>query len=157
MFKHRTKHRLLWAVVLLVALMSQGCSRSKPQPLGPLPLDSRAPQEAIALTEQGSGAYQTQQFDDAKMYFEQAVKMAPRLGAAHYNLALALNALGDAQAAHDEFIEAATLEPGHKVIWDSPALRPYGNPEATRPAQAAPNVNNRRGPTSGLGGIGSGS
>ena len=157
MFKQGTTYRLLWVMILLMTLASQGCSRSKPQPLVPLPLDSRASEEAIALTERGSGAYETQQFDDAKAYFEQAVKMAPRLGAAHYNLALALNALGDAQAAHDEFIEAATLEPGHKVIWDSPALRPYGNPEASRPAQAPPNVNNRRGPTSGLGGIGSGS
>jgi Tfp pilus assembly protein PilF len=157
MLKHRTTYRLLWVLILFMMLANQACSRSKPQALAPLPLDPRASEEAIALTERGSGAYQTQQFDDAKAYFEQAVKMAPRLGAAHYNLALALNALGDAQAAHDEFIEAATLEPGHKVIWDSPALRPYGNPEVSRPAQAPPNVNNRRGPTSGLGSIGSGS
>ncbi|CAI4031531.1 Tetratricopeptide repeat protein [Nitrospira tepida] len=157
MRRHGMTHRLLCLLMLFMALASAGCPRSKPQPLIPLPLDSRAPQEAIALTEQGSGAYQSQQFDEAKQYFEQAVKMVPRLGAAHYNLALALNALGDAQAAHDEFIEAATLEPGHKVIWDSPALRPYGNPEVSRPAQAPPSVNNRRGPTSGLGGIGSGS
>lgn len=157
MRSHGVTHRLLGMLVLFMAWATYGCSGSKPQPLVPLPLDSRAPQEAIALTEQGSGAYQSQQFDEAKVYFEQAVQMARRLGVAHYNLALALNALGDAQGAHDEFIEAATLEPGHKVIWDSPALKPYGNPEVSRPAQAPPNVNNRRGPTSGLGGIGSGS
>ncbi|MEX5213956.1 MAG: hypothetical protein NW703_07300 [Nitrospiraceae bacterium] len=157
MLTHGTHCRLLWVTILLMALACQGCSRTKSQPLLPLPLDSRAPQEAIALTDQGSGAYQAQQFDEAKVFFEQAVRMAPRLGAAHYNLALALNALGDAQGAHDEFIEAATLEPGHKVIWDSPALRPYGNPEVSRPATAPPTVNNRRGPTSGLGGLGSGS
>ncbi len=137
---------------LLVAL---GCSGTpKAAPLVPLALDSRATPQAIALTEQGTAAYQGGQFPEAKVYFEQAIAEVPELGAAHYNLALALNALGDTQAAHDRFLEAATLEPGHKIIWDSPALRPYGNPEGTKTAVGVPQNPNRRSPVGG--GYGSG-
>lgn len=134
--------RLCLIVVVAVAL---GCSRTpKAVPLVPLPLDTRATTQAITFTEQGTTAYQSGQYPEAKTLFEQAVSTAPELGATHYNLALALNALGDTQAAHDQFLEAATLEPGHKVIWDSPALRPYGNPEGTK-SSAVPTNAGRRG------------
>ncbi len=123
------------AVAGAVLLFMAGCAKDKPKPLVPLPLDARASQQAVALTEQGAAAYQSKQFDEAKSYFEQALTAAPKLGATHYNLALALNAIGDAQAAHDQFLEAATLEPGNRVIWDSPALHPYGNPEVEKKAR----------------------
>ena len=42
------RHRLLCLLILVIVVASAGCPRSKPQPLVPLPLDSRAPQEAIA-------------------------------------------------------------------------------------------------------------
>ena len=47
---------------------------------------------------------------------------------AHYNLALTLVSQGSREEAEHHFIEAANLAPGHKVIWDSPPLRPYGSP-----------------------------
>jgi tetratricopeptide (TPR) repeat protein len=83
----------------------------------------------LTLTEQGTQAYQTRQYEEAKRYFEQAVTEAPQSGPAHYNYALALNALGDSEVARKHFLQAADLSPGDKVIWDSPALSPYGNPE----------------------------
>jgi tetratricopeptide (TPR) repeat protein len=86
----------------------------------------------VTLTEQGTQAYQAKQFDDAKNYFSQAVAEVPQSGPAHYNYALALHALGDQEQAHKQFMEAANLAPGDKVIWDSPALRPYGNVEAPK-------------------------
>jgi len=43
-----------------------------------------------------------------------------------------LYALGDAEQARQQFMEAANLAPGDKVIWDSPALRPFGNPESPK-------------------------
>ncbi|GKS57904.1 hypothetical protein YTPLAS18_14310 [Nitrospira sp.] len=144
--------RLCMIVGLAVVL---GCSKTqKAVPLTPLPLDTRATMQAITLTEQGTTAYQSGQYPEAKALFEQAVSTAPDLGATHYNLALALNALGDTQAAHDQFLEAATLEPGDKIIWDSPALRPYGNPEGTK-SSAVPTNPSRRGAMGG--GYGSGS
>lgn len=127
-----TRQMVVTSAILLVLA---GCAKDKPKPLVPLALDARASQQAITLTEQGTVAYQARQFDEAKSYFERALTAAPKLGATHYNLGLALNAVGDAQAAHDQFLEAATLEPGNRVIWDSPALHPYGNPEVEKRAR----------------------
>ncbi len=109
-------------------LLGTGCFQGR-KPLVPLALNGEARSQALTLTEQGTQAYQAQQFEDAKRYFEQAVTEAPTSGQAHYNYALALNALGDSAVARKHFLEAADLAPGDKVIWDSPALSPYGNPE----------------------------
>jgi len=84
----------------------------------------------MMLTEQGTQAYQAKQFEHAKKYFEQAVDAAPESGQAHYNYALALNALGASEVARQHFLEAANLAPGDKTIWDSPALAPFGNPQS---------------------------
>lgn len=116
--------------VILVLLGVTACSsKPKAKPLVPLSLaDSGIKPQAVTLTEQGTQAYQAKQFEDAKKYFEQAVALAPQSGQAHYNYALALNALGDTETARQQFLEAANLAPGDKTIWDSPALSPYGNP-----------------------------
>jgi Flp pilus assembly protein TadD len=100
--------------------------------LVPLALEPGVKPQVVALTEQGTQAYQAKQFDDAKNYFSQAVAAAPQSGPAHYNYALALNAMGDTEQARQQFMEAANLAPGDKVIWDSPALRPYGNVESPK-------------------------
>jgi tetratricopeptide (TPR) repeat protein len=99
----------------------------------------------VTLTEQGTQAYQARQFDDAKNYFSQAVEAAPQSGPAHYNYALALNALGDSEQARQQFMEAANLAPGDKVIWDSPALRPYGNVEPPKRKSLLPGPSSRPG------------
>jgi len=114
--------------LMVLLLVGTGCFQKR-KPLVPLALDGEARSQAMTLTEQGTQAYQAQQFEEAKRYFEQAVTEAPTSGPAHYNYALALNALGDSEVARRHFLEAADLSPGDKVIWDSPALSPYGNPE----------------------------
>jgi len=117
------------AIIIFLAVGSAGCS-SKRKPLVPLPLaDPGATSQAVTWTTQGTQAYQGKQFDEAKQYFEQALGAAPESGQAHYNYALALNALGEATKARQHFLDAANLAPGDKVIWDSPALAPYGDPE----------------------------
>ena len=121
-----------WLAVGLLLGSLSSCAKSKPKPLVPLQLGMGATAQAIALTAQGSEAYQSAQFAEAKNYFGQAVKAAPDSGQAHYNYALALNALGETEVAHQQFIAAANLAPGDKIIWDSPALRPFGNPEAPK-------------------------
>lgn len=124
----QTIRRFVMLGVALVLVATAACSH-KPKPLVPLVLEGEVKPQAIMLTEQGTEAYQTQQYEEAKRYFEQAVSEAPQSGPAHYNYALALNALGNTAVARRHFLQAADLAPGDKIIWDSPALSPYGNPE----------------------------
>lgn len=121
-------------LVLLMMTMAVACSsKPKVKPLVPLALvDGGVKPQAITLTEQGTQAYQAKQFEEAKSLFGQAMAAAPQSGQAHYNYALALNALGDSETARQHFLEAANLAPGDKTIWDSPALSPFGNPTANK-------------------------
>jgi tetratricopeptide (TPR) repeat protein len=126
------KYLSMLGVILLFLGAASCSSTSKAKPLVPLALEPDVKPQAVAQTEQGTQAYQAKQFDEAKSYFFQAVATAPQSGQAHYNYALALYALGDTEQARQQFMEAANLAPGDKVIWDSPALRPYGNPESQK-------------------------
>ena len=138
---------MLGAILVLVGPVA--CAKSKAKPLVPLVLESGVKPQAVVLTEQGAQAYQTLQFDDAKNYFSQAVATAPQSGPAHSNYALALHALGNTEQARQQFMEAANLAPGDKVIWDSPALSPYGNVEAPKKKLLIPPGGGRQG----LGGV----
>lgn len=115
-----------------VLLSLPACTGSKPKPLLPLDLAYGANAQAVALNTQGMQAFQGGQLAEAKNYFAQAIKAVPDSGQAHYNYALTLNALGETDVARQHFIEAANLAPGDKVIWDSPALRPFGSPAAQK-------------------------
>lgn len=144
-----TVRRPMWAYVTLLGMVVlltgvAACSKSKAKPLVPLALESGAPSQAVIFNEQGTQAYQGREFEEAKTYFSQAVVADPQSGPAHYNYALALNKLGDTEAARKQFIEAANLAPGNKVIWDSPPLSPYGNPELEEKKIPAPTNPNRR-------------
>ena len=121
-------------VVVTMTTAGVACSsKPKAKPLVPLALtDGGVKPQAITLTEQGTQAYQAKQFEQAKGFFAQAMEAAPQSGQAHYNYALALNALGDSETARQHFLEAANLSPGDKTIWDSPALAPFGNPAANK-------------------------
>jgi len=126
------------------------CTHSKPKPLVPLELAYGAKPDTIELNGQATQAFLAGQMAEAKNLFAQVVAAAPDSGQAHYNYALSLNALGQTDQARQEFIEAANLAPGDKVIWDSPALRPFGNPEVPKgPAREHPYGTSR--PTIGSG------
>jgi tetratricopeptide (TPR) repeat protein len=118
-------------ICVLSGLVACAAKPEKPKPRMPLPLAMSAPSAAVQVNDQGARAYQSGQFTEAKTYFTQTVASVPDSGEAHYNLGLALYALGETEQAREEFVEAANLAPGNKVIWDSPALRQYGNPDAT--------------------------
>ncbi len=137
----KSSRSMLGMVLLLVGAIA--CSSGKGKPLVPLTLEFGVKPQAVTLTEEGTQAYQAKQFDDAKKYFSQAVVTAPQSGPAHYNYALALHAVGDTEQARHEFIEAANLAPGDKVIWDSPPLRPYGDVEAPKKYKQMPMGANR--------------
>ncbi|HKW86751.1 MAG TPA: tetratricopeptide repeat protein [Nitrospiraceae bacterium] len=116
----------------LVLFVLPACtSTQKPKPRAPLPVSSGLPQAVVTSTQLGTLAYQSGQYLEAKTQFEQAVAGAADSAEAHYNLGLALFALGETDQAREHFIEAANLAPGNKVIWDSPALRPFGSPDPT--------------------------
>jgi tetratricopeptide (TPR) repeat protein len=123
---------------LLLLIGAVACATEKAKPLVPLALDAGVTPQAVTLTEQGTKAYQGRQFEEARTYFSQAMAAAPQSGQAHYNYALALYSLGDTEQARQHFLEAANLAPGDKVIWDSPALRQYGNPQASKPFKEHP-------------------
>jgi Tfp pilus assembly protein PilF len=84
----------------------------------------------VTIMEEGNRLFQARQFKEAKIQYEAAIKAQPSLAEAHYNLGWALSSLGDETAARAHFMEAATLAPGNKVIWDSPPLRQHGQVEA---------------------------
>lgn len=116
------------AVIMLAGLV--GCAgNDKPLRRMPLKLTPGASAEAKDHNEQGTRAYAANRLEDAKAQFEMAVAASPDSAEAHYNLGLALFSLGQGQEARDQFIQAANLAPGDKVIWDSPALRPFGSPD----------------------------
>ena len=115
----------------LVLVVLPACSTTeKPKPRAPLPVSSSVPQVVVTATQQGTHAYGGGQYQEAKTQFELAVAGAPDSAEAHYDLGLALFALGEIEQAREQFIEAANLAPGNKVIWDSPALRPFGSPDS---------------------------
>jgi Flp pilus assembly protein TadD len=142
--------RITGILILMCAIPLTACSH-KPAPRVPLTLDARAPSAALGHTEQGIRDYQSGRYPQARTAFESAVQAAPNSGEAHYNLGLVLFALGETDQAREHFIEAANLAPGNKVIWDSPALRPYGAPEPAITKQTKEHYSTQR-PT--MGGIG---
>lgn len=140
-------------VVVLITLMlsALGCSSStKPKPRMPLSVKPTVSQDVVRYTELGTQEYQNQRFAEAKAYFQQALAGAPTSAEAHYNLGLALFALGESDQAREHFIEAANLAPGDKVIWDSPALRPYGSPDSNIPKQVKDPYSNQRSTLGGM-------
>ena len=126
--------RLLLTIVLVGGF--SGCATKKAPPRIPLPVKSPVSEVAGLHNSQGIDAYQSKQFPEAKSHFQHAVAAAPGSAEAHYNLGLTLFALGDNDRAREQFIQAANLAPGDKVIWDSPALHQYGSPESNIPKQA---------------------
>lgn len=129
---------------VIVALLGTTACFSKQRPLVPLALaGADAKPQAVLLTEQGTQAYTAKQFEEAKKLFEQAVSIVPQSGQAHYNYALTLNALGKQDVARQHFLEAANLAPGDQVIWDSPALAPYGDPETRSQKREFPSATQR--------------
>ena len=137
---------------LVVVVLPACSSTEKPKPRVPLPVSSSVPPAVITATQQGTHAYGGGQYQEAKSQFELAVAGAPNSAEAHYDLGLALFALGEVEQAREQFMEAANLAPGNKVIWDSPALRPFGSPDSPIPKKTKEDQYSTRRPT--FGGMG---
>ena len=141
----------IMSVVLAIVTIAVTACSSPPKPRVPLVLKPPVSQQISQVNSEGIQDYQSRRFDQAKERFQQVIGAAPTSAEGHYNLALALLALGDSDQAREHFIEAANLAPGDKVIWDSPALRQYGTPDSNIPKKPIDqNYSNQR-PTFGGG------
>lgn len=68
----------------------------------------------------GIQAYKQEQWNQAREQFEVAVKIAPSLAEAHYNLGMVLYRQGKDAEAKSHFITARDLAPENDVIKDAP-------------------------------------
>lgn len=75
--------------------------------------------------EEGNLLYARQNWAGAKQVYLATIQLDSTLAEAHYNLALALERLGEKSEARKHYVAAANLAPGNKVIWDAPPLRKY--------------------------------
>ncbi len=73
----------------------------------------------------GVGHYKQAHWDQAKGHFSQAIEADSNLAEAHYNLALALDHLGNHGAATESFKQAASLAPNNPDIAESPILKQH--------------------------------
>ncbi len=140
---------------LLALLALTGCSILNPPPLfrPTLAATTCKPPSVAQHNLAGTAHYTAQRLEPARDEFAIAVKEGPRCAEAHYNLGLALTYLGEKDEARKHFLEAADLAPGNQVIWDSPALRPYGEPQKEkRKATASEQAPGAFGNRGGLGG-----
>lgn len=131
--------RIVMVGVCLMLSGGMGCASDKPAPLATLAPPPTVNAEVLQLFTEGTQRFQEGRWEAAREQFQSAVQHQPDLAEAHYNLALSLERLGDQAGAKKHYIEAANLAPGHKVIWNSPPLRRYGNvPDAPVKATSAP-------------------
>lgn len=72
---------------------------------------------------EGISHYNQKHWGVAADHFKEAVKSDDKLAQAHYNLALALDQLGDHKGATEHFDKAFHLAPKEKAIADSPILK----------------------------------
>ena len=117
-----------------LAVLLSACTMLNPPPVlrPPLAANSCKPTSVAQHNQTGTAFYKQSRLEEAKIEFLAAVADGPKCAEAHYNLGLTLSYLGAKDEARDHFMEAANLAPGNQVIWDSPALRPYGDPQTEK-------------------------
>lgn len=115
--------------LFIAALAISGCLFWQ----GPLlSAPSSADDVAAHHNAEGIQAYKQEQWDRAKEHLEVAVKIAPSLAEAHYNLGMVLYRQGKDAEANPHFLKAAALAPGNDVIQSAP---PFSKVEApSRPS-----------------------
>ena len=143
---------VIWSLCCLIFLGNLGCASDKPAPVTVLdPPPNTMTQVQTFLTE-GNRLFREGRWEAARQQYDAAVQAQPDLAEAHYNLALAMDRMGNRVEAKPHYIKAANLAPGHKIIWNSPPLRRYGNvPDKAYESGATPAM-----PGIGGGGIGGG-
>jgi len=111
-----TKHGL--ALALLLAATSACAPEETPQP-GTAPAEEATPPaqhavppEVTAQLDSGSAAFRADDYAGALEHYTKATELAPDLAAAWFGVAMAQEALGNAQAAQAALAKTQALEPG---------------------------------------------
>ncbi|MGH7254981.1 MAG: tetratricopeptide repeat protein, partial [Nitrospirales bacterium] len=73
----------------------------------------------------GVGHYEQGHWDESAKHFRKAVSADPKLAIAHFNLALALDKMGDHGKATEHFKKAAELAPDNPKIVNSEILKQH--------------------------------
>lgn len=114
-----------WFLVSLVGIGA--CSSSEKIIERALNAPAGSNPKALMAMDQGNQDFAGGKWAEAKAQYEKALTVDPKLGEAHYNLALTLDRLGDRATADEHYTQAANLRPGHPVIWNSRKYRRYGD------------------------------
>jgi Flp pilus assembly protein TadD len=114
-------------MIFVLSVLSGSCATQASIPSQPLSAPPGTSKEIVTKLQEGNRLYQTGKWPEAKAVYASIITSQPSLAEAHYNLALALDRLGDGDAARVHYMEAANLAPGNKVIWDAPPLRRYNS------------------------------
>lgn len=128
----------LASLLMGIAILAGCNSTPKPvkQPTLKAPITAN-PTARSAITE-GNQLFASGQWQAAKEKYEKALHAQKTVAEAHYNMALALDRMGNRAEARPHYMEAANLAPGHPVIWNSPVLRRYGDVSVEKSNAAAP-------------------
>lgn len=116
------KH-LGWMVTVIVLFV--GCAGPRKAEVRPLDAPAGTTEAVSRQLEQGNQLLLKQDWAGARDAYLAAIQADQMLAEAHYNLALALEKLGEKADARKHYVAAANLAPGNKVIWDAPPLRKY--------------------------------
>lgn len=114
---------LVWATVLTMALV--GCAGREKAEMRALHAPAGTSAVVSQQLEQGNQLFAQHDWVGAKQVYLATIQADPTVAEAHYNLALALERLGEKAEARKHYVAAANLAPGNKVIWDAPPLRKF--------------------------------
>ncbi|MBS0168927.1 MAG: tetratricopeptide repeat protein [Nitrospira sp.] len=115
--------RILCAALVVTACM--GCAGPRKAEIRPLRAPAGTSTAISQQMEEGNRLLVQEDWAAARQVYLDTIQADPTLAEAHYNLALALERVGEKAEARKHYVAAANLAPGNKVIWDAPPLRKY--------------------------------
>ena len=114
---------LVWAMVLTMGLV--GCAARQKAEVRTLHAPAGTSAVVSQRLEEGNQLFAKHDWAGAKQVYLATIQADPTVAEAHYNLALALERLGEKAEARKHYVAAANLATGNKVIWDAPPLRKF--------------------------------
>ncbi|WHZ14604.1 MAG: hypothetical protein OJF52_001443 [Nitrospira sp.] len=114
---------LVWAVMMLLVFV--GCAGRQKAEVRTLHAPVGTSAVVSQQLEHGNQLFAQQDWAGARQVYLETIQADPTVAEAHYNLALALERLGDKAEARKHYVAAANLAPGNRIIWDAPPLRKY--------------------------------
>ena len=110
-------------VPVLALWFLTACTSPLSKPLTVLQAPAGISPAVATQLDKGNALFAEQKWAEAEQIYRQAIATEPTLAEAHYNLAATLHRTGKTAEAKKHYMEAASLAPGNKVIWDAPPLR----------------------------------